>query len=192
MSPSAGWSPCWSCLVRRGAADSSYPPPAGQRTTSTSPYLSWSPGSRYYSVAVGRNIANGHGNQVRNVTAIPLKMVTNKWNMRRERTNCNKVLSFLLVTWRVESSSPCRRITDSSRHRYGEPYLFFSFPLFGRVQHCSLFFSLSFTAFRHCSVQWLFLQVLHGSLEKMPSCLLSVWQSLAAGFTDGKMSKRYR
>ncbi len=82
--------------MRRGAAGSSSPPPAGQRTTSTSPSLSWSPGHRYYSVAVtiGRSIENGHGHQVKKfITVIPGKMVTNKLNMRRGVTNCRKELS---------------------------------------------------------------------------------------------------
>jgi hypothetical protein len=30
-------------------------------------------------------------------------------------------LLYVLVTWRVESSPPCRRITDTSRHHCGEP-----------------------------------------------------------------------
>jgi hypothetical protein len=79
-------------------------------------------------------------------------------------------IGFLLVTWRVESSPLCRRVMDTSGHHCGDPVSLLFFINFRRcgllpnvflmcpiaisshcfVHNCSLFWSLSFAAIRHC------------------------------------------
>jgi hypothetical protein len=105
-------------------------------------------------------------------TGAPFEVMAELWDFFRRPDRLNAsfkarsatlgTVPYFLLTWRVESSPPCRRVTDTSRHRSfsrhfrrcGLPLNIFhicsiAFSIHCSVHHCSLFCSLPITAFCH-------------------------------------------